>query len=567
VTDKCEVPKKRKRRPVPRDMSWFPECGFDRVRIEFDENPAIVATAYGNLLVEANLDCNTPFLFRREGSQISLIYVGRDPVDRHVVIKPLAPAVLKSMLHEVADYGRMVRSKEGDYWKSISPYSRDGWPTGVLEMLMTNLATDPDIPVLKMLVTSPVLTKDGWLEETAFAPESGILSRLGPEWRPLDLLGLQDMTVAAKSMVRDMFSSTKLSDDASVSMLVGSMVSIVARPLFKNVPLIVHASGDFGTGKTTTASVIGQVCLSPGEWTVVSCADFDGSAAEMDKRVADALTGLHRYIVLDDPREGVQFNNGDLATLLTTPYADIRTFGKLGGPNSKTRVYANQSVAMAANNPNLHSRYESRIERIEYETGLADNRKVAWGRADYEAFIAENRIDFNWAVRTLVDEAHRILSTPHGRARWDAAYDAIVSEHGARGNFREWYVYTMAVSDLLGIDYKKHFASRVEYEPPMDEEAEKRSWIVQRLIERGATSDSGAVTAGSLLPTEVEKAFKGGSLAKSCPFDSAEAMSGYLRNHAGGKSGTDADGSPWLIRMSKSKKINKRATWLVLKSK
>lgn len=561
----CE-PKKVRVRRTPRDMSWFPECGIDRGRIEFDHDPTIIATAYGNALVNANLDCATPFLFRREGNPVRLIYVGRDPKDKRVVVRELNATVLKSMLHEVAELGRATDSG----WKPISPTSRDGWPSTIVEMLMARLATDPDVPVLKMLVTSPVLTKGGWLEETGYSPESGILARLDAEdWRPLITI-FGNETLTAVAMVRDMFRDTKIERPESLALLVGVMVSIVARPLFGNVPLMSFESGNFGPGKTTTAEAIANVCLSPGEWTMIPCGDFDGGNAEMNKRISDALSGLFRYIILDDPAEGIQISHSDLATVLTSLQAAIRKFGRVGGGDSSTMVYSNQTVQVCANNPNYSPRLVTRKVGTVFEAGVPDGRQIKWERSDYARHVSENRADYNWAIRVLLDEAHAVMTSPAGRAKWEAWFMGL-GGGSVRGNHREWFLYTAVVAELLGIDPNDILEGQEDYEAPTDPDREKRDWIVQRML--AIATPGKPVAASDMIPApptdpEARKLHEASVVfGEPCPFEGARDLGEYLRAHANGKWGADTEGVLWLIGKSAKPIPVKKVTGWVLKKR
>lgn len=521
----CEVNKAPRARRVV-DRSWFPACGITRVHVDYSDSPSLMATGFGNALVEANLDCSVPFLFRREGSPVQLVYVGRDEDDASLVVKPLDRGVLKSMLTEVGQI--MVGGK---------PWRKD-IPDTIVTQLLTRTVTDSRVPWLKSVVTSPTLTGDGWLEGTSYDAQTGILARVEEEagWRDLPILTTESDLITARALVLDLFNEVKLArtkDSVSVATLVSAMVGIVARPLFSNVPLQVFASGAFGPGKTTMGEAIFTVCLADGEWSMVAAADFDDSPAEVNKRIGDALTKGLRGLLIDDPAEGIPLNNSDLATLLTSGYADLRVFGRLGGAGASIRVYSNQTVVLCANNPNLSERLWTRAVATQFEAGVPDARQIKWQRPKFLDYVRSTRHEYNWAIRVLVDQAYQMLRSPATRARWDAWYMGL-KEKPVRGNYSEWFLYCAAVAEQLGVEPNDFLSDQERREAAADPEAEHRDWIVTRMRTMGAPD--AMLRAGEML-----------TIDDDCPFDNAQQLGMYLKDRARGKWGADDGGVMWRI--------------------
>jgi hypothetical protein len=250
---------------------------------------------------------------------------------------------------------------------------KDVPPPPVVVRDVLTLGDWPGIPLLKNVVTSPVLSPTFRMIDTpGFDRESGIYyDELGTPVQSSKptVLGLE---AAKKLIFEDMLGDFPFKDEASRSNAVALMLLPILRPAIAGpAPMTVIDAPTAGTGKSLLAEII-LLLYSPGGVPARSCPPQDDDA-EWKKSITSAMIAKSQFFYLDNVK-GAIYNSSLLAAITSTSWTD-RILG------SKDQIDMNHSMIFVATANNISMDNEL-------------SRRMVWVRLDANQEHPEQRTGF-----------------------------------------------------------------------------------------------------------------------------------------------------------------------------
>lgn len=252
-----------------------------------------------------------------------------------MAFEQLEPVQVEAMIAENVDCRRHEVSPNGTIVeKSARP------PTKEAQFLVKTPETY-GIPAASQIATAPFLLANGEIVSTPGYHEDTRVVLTGDVTLPADLpvSPTRDEALASLARLNDLLSEFPFVDEASRSVALSMILSLLTRNLLDVVPLHVVSAPTAGTGKSELASIPTRIVL--GTELPVMAAGRD--EAETEKRLVGAVLGGHPVTCLDNVN-GPLF--GDfLCQLLSQTIVVPRELGK-----SKTPTIHNRSTIFATGN-------------------------------------------------------------------------------------------------------------------------------------------------------------------------------------------------------------------------
>ena len=104
-------------------------------------------------------------------------------------------------------------------------------PVDVVQQVMTKIVTDSRIPVIRMLVRSPVMLPDGsWADQDGYH-DGLLIARRDVGYRVVPDVIDDDLVAASRGVIFETFAEVKFADrEAGLAGLLGRAVGLAARP-------------------------------------------------------------------------------------------------------------------------------------------------------------------------------------------------------------------------------------------------------------------------------------------------------------------------------------------------
>jgi hypothetical protein len=176
---------------------------------------------------------------------------------------------------------------------------------------------------LAMITTAPVLRSNGTvLEEPGYDQATGLLyDPRGVVFPKVPQMPSRADALAALDLLRAPFAEFPFVDDAARSVHLAALLSVLARPALRHVPLFAYDSPVPGTGKSKLVECCAMLALGH-DCPVISQGDDE---IELEKRLGANLLAGDRIIAIDncDKPLGGQL----LCQILTQPLVQVRILG------------------------------------------------------------------------------------------------------------------------------------------------------------------------------------------------------------------------------------------------
>lgn len=304
---------------------------------------------------------------------------------------------------------------------------------------------------------------------------------------------------AAQWILDDVFADFPLADDASRANLLGFLVTLTGRRLYRGAtPMFGFTAASPGTGKgllqkTALACTIGAEKLATLAWSE--------NPEEIRKRLFAVLLGAPELVTFDNVRLGL--DDATLAALLTADEFSDRPLG-----TSEVRsVKVNAVFSFSANNPSL----SAELARREVEIRLLARSEAPWLRDDFRhpdavAYATENRGRVLAALARMVS-AWTQAGRPAGSARmgsfegWAATVSGILETAGVHGlleNRRQVFDFADAEGQAWR-EFVARWAERFGDRETTSSELFEIARGIDGLSFRGVTDKAQATSFGSKL--------------------------------------------------------------------
>lgn len=252
-----------------------------------------------------------------------------------MAFEQLEPVQVEAMIAEYVDCRRHELSPNGTIVeKSARPPAKEA-------QFLVKTPETYGIPAASQIATAPFLLANGEIVSTPGYHDETRVVLTGDVTLPADLPAnpTRDEALASLSRLNDLLSEFPFVDEASRSVALSMVLSLLTRNLLDVVPLHVVSAPTAGTGKSELASIPTRIVL--GTELPVMAAGRD--EAETEKRLVGAVLGGHPVTCLDNVN-GPLF--GDfLCQLLSQTIVVPRELGK-----SKTPTIHNRSTIFATGN-------------------------------------------------------------------------------------------------------------------------------------------------------------------------------------------------------------------------
>jgi hypothetical protein len=413
---------------------------------------------------------------------------GDEDVALPLAASPLRPPLLASLLAEHTD---VVRSKVDEKGNTvdieISP------PTTVLAAVLARREW-PNLPVLRRIISTPVLRPDGTLLQTpGYDPATGFLLTEQPHLEPVpDRPGREQVAAAREFLLHRFLRDFPWRSEADRANYLALLVTPIIRPYTRSLaPFGLIEATMPGSGKTILTGcvglLVGQRVLT---WT--------DSEEELRKSITTVLADQVGVVVFDNLEEGSVINSATLARLMTERTWTDR---KLGTNTAAT--FPNDRLWLATGN-NLR-------------TGGDMASRSVWVRLDPNCPRPEARTGFtipnldSW----ILDPVHQATVLRHVLTLildWTAAGAPTATGVPQMRQFTRWAQH---LGGFLAHHGVPGFLGNAETGRALDEDAaEYRAFLVHwhelhgdrqitaRDLRRSAESDGGADLWAGSFPTD-----------------------------------------------------------------
>ena len=211
---------------------------------------------------------------------------------------------------------------------------------GTVPRLILEARGDWPFPVLNGLIPTATLRPDGsLLNEEGYDAATGLCLVSPPAMPTINLRPTREDAKAALALLNGLLDEFPFSDNASRSVALSEIISLVARGL-DLVPLHMIKAPTAGTGKSylndcASYIVLGQLCP-----VIAATSDHE----ELEKRIGSAMISAHPIIALDN-LNGV-LNSNLLCQAVTQPIVIYRPLGK----SLDIRIKCQASTILATGN-------------------------------------------------------------------------------------------------------------------------------------------------------------------------------------------------------------------------
>lgn len=282
--------------------------GRATVRVGSDPDAIrVLTTAVGNRLI--------PDTYVQDGVPVVVEAVsgagdptaGDDDVSLPLAASPLRPPLLASLLAEYAHVVRMGKDKDGNSTE------REVSPSGPVLSAVLARRSWPELPVLRRIISTPVLRPDGTLlQKPGYDPATGFLLASRAHLDPIPDQPTPDEVAAAREFLLERFlRDFPWRSAADRANYLGLLVTPIIRPFTRALsPFGVIDATMPGSGKTILSGcvglLVGQRVLT---WT--------DSEEELRKAITTVLADQTGVVVFDNLEEGAVIGSAVLARLVT----------------------------------------------------------------------------------------------------------------------------------------------------------------------------------------------------------------------------------------------------------
>jgi hypothetical protein len=202
-------------------------------------------------------------IYQRAGQLVRIVQLEKD-TEKHgirrsagsVIIVPLNREYLKLALARAADWS---------CWDSRKKKLRPCDPPGVVANLLLSASGEWRLPLLTGTVAAPTLRPDGsLLDAPGYDRASGLYATFDSKAFPdVNRRPTREEAIAALAVLRELFEECAFasgSDSAHAAVAIAALISSVVRPALPTAPAVGLSAHKMGSGKTTTAKAIAQVC-------------------------------------------------------------------------------------------------------------------------------------------------------------------------------------------------------------------------------------------------------------------------------------------------------------------
>ncbi|HEX3778170.1 MAG TPA: hypothetical protein VHX38_00755 [Pseudonocardiaceae bacterium] len=295
--------------PVPARPRLHPVGSDGRTLIRVGSNPdtiRVLARVLGDRMI--------PHTYVTDGTPVVVEVVsgaadptsGDDDVALPLSATPIRPPLLASLLAEHAEVIGQAEKKGTLVDVEVSP------PAGVLGAVLARREW-PGLPVLRRIISTPVLRADGTLLQTpGYDPATGFLLTEQPHLEPVPEHPSTEQVAAAREFLLDRFlRDFPWRTDADRANYLALLVTPIIRPYTRSLaPFGLIEATMPGSGKTILTGCVG---LLVGQ-RVLTWTDSD---EELRKSITTVLADQVGVVVFDNLEEGSVINSAVLARLMT----------------------------------------------------------------------------------------------------------------------------------------------------------------------------------------------------------------------------------------------------------
>jgi putative DNA primase/helicase len=318
------------------------------------------------------------------------------------------------------DYLRLALSRAAEWTKwdgrNRSVIATDA-PVPVAKALMS-ASGEWKLPVLTGLISAPTLRRDGsLLDVPGYDQASGLYGAFDvADFPRISPMPSRDDAIAALGLLRDLFGECQFAggaNSAHASVAIAATITAAVRHALPTAPGFGFSAHKAGSGKTTTASAIGQICT--GKRPPVLALSED--EAELRKALLAILIAGDAVILLDNIARPV--DSAALCALLTNPtYSD-----RILGINQRAVVPTASTWLLTGNHLEFVGDLTSRVllSVLDPEVEHPESREF---KRDLAAYVADHRGDLLAAALTIplayLNADSPAISAPRSRfPEWD----------------------------------------------------------------------------------------------------------------------------------------------------
>jgi putative DNA primase/helicase len=379
------------------------------IDIRAGELPRLVREAEDALIRESGI-------YQRGGQLVRIACLAGDLIQHGV--KRAAGSHL--ILPVNFDYLRLALSRAAEWTKwdgrNRAVIATDA-PAAVAKALMS-ASGEWKLPFLTGLICAPTLRPDGsLLDVPGYDPASGLYGAFdASEFPRIKRKPSRDDAIEAIQLLRDLFSECQFTggaNSAHASVAIAATITAAVRHALPTAPAFGLSAHKAGSGKTTTASAIGQICT--GQRPPVLALSED--EAEFRKAILALLIAGDAVILLDNIARPV--DSAALCALLTNPtYSD-----RILGVNQRAVVPTASTWLLTGNHLEFIGDLTSRLllSVLDPEVEHPESRVF---KRDLAAYVTERRGELLAAALTIplayLTAGETAVNAPRSRFReWD----------------------------------------------------------------------------------------------------------------------------------------------------
>jgi hypothetical protein len=293
---------------TPRTL--FPISPNGRRTIRVSTNPdairALTTAVDARIIPDTYVTDGTPVVVEPVSGS-GEVTAGDEDVPLPLAASPMRPPLLASLLAEHADVRRPDVDKNGQPMEvEVSP------PNPVLAAVLARRSW-PGLPVLRRIISTPVLRPDGTLLQTpGYDPATGFYLATNTRLDPVPERPSPDQVAEARAFLLDRFlRDFPWRSPADRANYLALLVTPIVRPFTRSLlPFGIIDASMPGSGKTILTGcvglLVGQRVLT---WT--------DSEDELRKAITTVLADQVGVVVFDNLEEGSVINSANLARLMT----------------------------------------------------------------------------------------------------------------------------------------------------------------------------------------------------------------------------------------------------------
>ncbi|GGM65755.1 hypothetical protein GCM10012275_40450 [Longimycelium tulufanense] len=316
----------------------FPVGRDGRRRIRVSTNPdairALTAAVDARIIPDTYVTDGTPVVVEPV-SGAGEVTAGDDDVPLPLAASPLRPPLLAALLAEHAD----VRRPEVD--KNGQPLEVEVCPPGPVLAAVLARRSWPGLPVLRRIISTPVLRPDGTLlQAPGYDPATGFYLATKTHLDPVPDHPSRDQVTEARTFLLEKFlRDFPWRTPADRANYLALLVTPIIRPYTRSLsPFGMIEASMPGSGKTILAGCVG---LLVGQ-RVLTWPDSD---EELRKAITTVLADQVGVVVFDNLTEGAVIDSAVLARLVTERTWTDRRLG-----TNAAATYPNDRLWLATGN-------------------------------------------------------------------------------------------------------------------------------------------------------------------------------------------------------------------------